>query len=528
MEQYCIYLRKSRADLEAEAHGEGETLARHEKILLELAKKQGLNVTQIYREIVSGETLAARPVMLRLLDEVEQGLWAGVLVVEIERLARGETIDQGIVAQAFKYSNTRIITPLKNFDPSNEFDEEYFEFGLFMSRREYRTINRRLVRGREAASKEGRWVSGATPYGYERVRVEGGKGWTLAVVPEQAEVVRYIFSLYTEGLRLPDGSVMDVGTSRIRIILEDMGVPSPSGGKSWFKHTISRILANPVYIGKVRWGCRRTKRGKVDGSVKPKRYFTDESTWIVVDGLHPPIVEPAVFEKAAAKLKISGATSVPFENALKNPFAGIAKCEKCGRTLVLNAQRKPALHCPSRFCDNVGVGLQLFEDKVMQALRDWVDVYELTVASGDDTESSAAQKTFLNSEIRKNKKALQTLNAQILKTHDLLEQGVYNTDTFLERSRILSQKIEEEEKRAADLAAALSALEVQETNRAAIVPQFKTILAVYSELQTPAEKNALLKKSLLSVFYRRDSRKGPKDNFEITLLPNLPSGYPKG
>ena len=32
---YCLYLRKSRADMEAEARGEGETLARHEKLLLD-------------------------------------------------------------------------------------------------------------------------------------------------------------------------------------------------------------------------------------------------------------------------------------------------------------------------------------------------------------------------------------------------------------------------------------------------------------------------------------------------------------
>ena len=104
MQPYCIYLRKSRADMEAEAHGEGETLARHEKLLLEVARRGQYNVTQIYREIVSGETIAARPVMQRLLQEVEQGLWDGVLVVEVERLARGDTIDQGIVAQAFTQS----------------------------------------------------------------------------------------------------------------------------------------------------------------------------------------------------------------------------------------------------------------------------------------------------------------------------------------------------------------------------------------------------------------------------------------
>ena len=30
MMSYCIYLRKSRKDLEAEQHGDGETLARHD------------------------------------------------------------------------------------------------------------------------------------------------------------------------------------------------------------------------------------------------------------------------------------------------------------------------------------------------------------------------------------------------------------------------------------------------------------------------------------------------------------------
>ena len=152
---YAMYLRKSRADREAEARGEMETLARHEKLLFETAKRMQITVSAVYKEIVSGETISARPVMQKLLAEIEQGIWDGVLVVEVERLARGDTIDQGIVSQAFKLSDTKIITPVKVYDPNNEFDEEYFEFGLFMSRREYNTIKRRLQRGRLASVREG-------------------------------------------------------------------------------------------------------------------------------------------------------------------------------------------------------------------------------------------------------------------------------------------------------------------------------------------------------------------------------------
>lgn len=74
-ENVCIYLRKSRADQEAELRGEGETLARHERILLDLAKSRNYSVGAIYREIVSGETISARPVMQQLLREVEAGSW---------------------------------------------------------------------------------------------------------------------------------------------------------------------------------------------------------------------------------------------------------------------------------------------------------------------------------------------------------------------------------------------------------------------------------------------------------------------
>lgn len=151
MEQYCIYLRKSRVDI---AKGEEDTLTRHETILTELANLRGLKVSKVYKEIVSGDTISARPVMQELLHDVELGVWNGVLVMEVERLARGDTIDQGIVAQTFKYSDTLIVTPTKTYDPNDEFDEEYFEFGLFMSRREYKTINRRLqAEGLQALKK---------------------------------------------------------------------------------------------------------------------------------------------------------------------------------------------------------------------------------------------------------------------------------------------------------------------------------------------------------------------------------------
>ena len=87
----AMYLRKSRADLEAEARGAFETLRTHEERLTKVAQDRGLVVGEIYRELVSGDTIAARPEMQRLLRDVRAGRWAGVIVTEISRLARGDT-----------------------------------------------------------------------------------------------------------------------------------------------------------------------------------------------------------------------------------------------------------------------------------------------------------------------------------------------------------------------------------------------------------------------------------------------------
>lgn len=280
---YCMYLRKSRADKELEARGEGETLSRHERALQMLATRLGLPVAAVYREIVSGETISSRPVMQTLLSEVEQGAWDGVFVMEVERLARGDTIDQGIVAQAFRCTNTRILTPAKIYDPSNESDEEYFEFGLFMSRREYKTINRRMQSGRLASVREGKYVGNIAPFGYDRVRLPDQKGFTLEPNKE-ANAVRLIFSLFCQrGCTIRE----------IVSLINDQKEYRPRKAASFTYSSIHDILENPVYIGKLRWNYRKTTPQLKDGVLT--RHRPRQSEYLLVQGLHPALISEECF-----------------------------------------------------------------------------------------------------------------------------------------------------------------------------------------------------------------------------------------
>ena len=276
--QYSLYLRKSRADLEAEERGEGETLARHEKMLIELARRYGFSIGKIYREIVSGESIEARPVVQELLKDVESGRWKGVLVVEVERLARGDTMDQGRVAKSFKFSNTKIITPIKIYDPNDEFDEEYFEFGLFMSRREYKTINRRLQRGRVSSVKEGKYVGSVAPFGYDRVKLVKDKGYTLAK-NDEAPVVEKMFQLYAYN---------EIAINEVVRRLNLAGY-KPRKAKEWTISAVKDILSNPIYIGKIRWDSRKTVKEYKNGKIVNTRPRNENYT--LCDGLHEPIID---------------------------------------------------------------------------------------------------------------------------------------------------------------------------------------------------------------------------------------------
>ena len=107
VDKVAIYLRKSR-DEDNEA--KEETLARHEKMLNDYCKRNKLNVVATYKEVVSGESISNRPEMQRLLEDVNLGLYTGVVCVEIERLSRGNQIDQCEILEVFKKSNTKIYT----------------------------------------------------------------------------------------------------------------------------------------------------------------------------------------------------------------------------------------------------------------------------------------------------------------------------------------------------------------------------------------------------------------------------------
>lgn len=509
-----MYLRKSRADAELEARGEMETLERHRTILLDYAKKNKLHITEIYKELVSGETIASRPVMQRLLDEVEQGKWDGVLVMEIERLARGDTIDQGIVARSFKYGNTKIITPLKTYDPANEYDEEYFEFGLFMSRREYKTINRRIQRGRVQSVKDGKFISSVAPYGYNKVKIKDAKGYTLEINKTESQVVRLIYEQYISGK----------GMTAIAEGLDKMGI-MPRRRNTWSKSTINDILKNPVYTGKIRWSYRPYKKTPNGSGIEVHREKNNDC--ILVPGLHEAIITDEMFDKAAQVRGHNSRQRTKKDAGLQNPLSGIVYCEKCGalmsRTGAGGHNKYNTLYCRNKQCSNISAPIFLIEEKIIEGLKEWLAGYKIEISR----RVNAGQNSSANQlSIDAIEKELAETEKQILNTYDLLERGIYTTEIFTQRNKFLTEKkqnfINALEKAKSQTNNYISAKNILEN----FIPGTAAILASYFTLNT-IQKNYVLKTLLENAVYSKDTpnTKGNAGNanFSVILSPRIPT-----
>lgn len=529
---YLMYLRKSRADKEAEARGEGETLARHEKFLTKLAGQRRLEIGAIYKELVSGETISARPKMQQLLIEVMQGMWDGVLVMEIERLARGDTKDQGTVAEAFKFSSTKIVTPNKTYDPNNDFDEEYFEFNLFMSRREYKTINRRIQRGRLSAFNDGWYIAGTAPYGYRKVKHKGDKGYTLEIIEAEAQIIQLIFDLYTKGEIQENGTCRRLGSYQLRDKLNQMCILNGSG-KRWSAPSIIDIIRNPIYAGQMRWQWRKVSKKMTNGSLVESRRKDDNC--MKVTGNFPAIITQEQFE-LAQKIRVNQPTSNPkSDNTLQNPLSGLIYCSKCGAQMTRAASNTklnyPVLRCPNNHCNNISAPVSLIEERLLSGLENWLSEYEFKWNFVEKSQYEDSSRNIKQSVISELEQQILTLDKQILNTYDLLEQEVYTIDIFKERLQVLKKKKGETGEQLQSLKTELILSEQRKKAKHDYIPEVKRILDVYKTIGDVYIKNSMLKNVLERAEYLKTERnkKGQafQANFELTLFPKLPKSLVK-
>lgn len=369
-EEVIQYLRKSRSDdpnMTIE-----EVLEKHEHMLRDFAVNHfGAPVPDcnVYREVASSETIDGRPEMLRLLRAIESPDIRAVLVIDVQRLSRGDLEDAGRLMKLLRYTNTQVITPMKTYDLRDEWDRDIFERELKRGNEYLEYFKKIQARGRLQSVQEGNYLGSKPPYGYDRAVIRIGKKNcpTLAVNKEQADVVRLIYELYVN---------KDWGAQRIANHLDSLGI-HPLHNAHWNPAVIKDILRNYHYIGKVVWNRRKTITVVDNQEVYKTRPWNENM--LIFDGRHEAIISEELFHAALARQGRSHRCRP--DTRVSNVFASILHCS-CGYSMSLRHDGRGSLRLScddQRHCKSGSIGYEELIDYICKVLTAYIDDFKIKV-----------------------------------------------------------------------------------------------------------------------------------------------------
>jgi site-specific DNA recombinase len=363
IKKVAIYSRKSRPD------ETDEVLKRQLAILVDMCVKNDWDY-EVFQEVGSSQDIH-RLELNKMLNKVQSYEYDAIVITDQDRLSRN-TGGFAQIKETLANYGVKVVTTTKIYDYTTQEDDFVSDINSIIAKQEYLNIKKRLVRGKRQSAKEGNWVGGKTPVGYEYDHK------SKKLVPDEyAPVVKRIFSLYLSGKTSTD----------IERQLELEGILTPTGSK-WNKARVSVVLANPVYKGTVIYG--KTKLSKVEKkpSGAPRQLKTGKDEQIVIENAHEAIVSPEDWEHAK-DIREGRLTKPPSARIGKVIFTGLIKCSLCGRVHSFQRRKGKELRitsCQTRHyaedgtytvCENKGTRLDNFEAVFFAKFEKFVRSLEL-------------------------------------------------------------------------------------------------------------------------------------------------------
>lgn len=291
------------------------------------------SVTSYLDRGITGTQAQKRPNFLRLIEDAMTGKIDMIVTREVSRFARN-TVETLNYVRELKEKGVEVYFVNDNIHSIRDNDGELrLTLMASLAQEESRKISERAKAGQYISRKNGVLYGTSRILGYTRVRSVHDKDKagrigdksvpTFVIDEDEADTVRRIFQLYREGC----------GLKEIKITLSKEGRKNSSGEVSWFESTISRVLSNPMYIGKQ----EQCKTEIVDYLTGKAKQLPKEER-VLVDGDFEPIIDEEVFREVQA-IKNAKAALVPKRNTASG----------AGRTAAEKWTQKLLCSCGSRF-----------------------------------------------------------------------------------------------------------------------------------------------------------------------------------
>ena len=207
----------------------------------------------------SGRTISDRSGFQQMMLDAQNGMFDEIWVHELHDFSRNLS-DVLYRMEDLKKMGVTVFFVRDNIRTDNSDGEFRIVMMAAFQQDESRRQSERIKHGHELSRAKGTIFGTGNVLGYDKVN------GNYVINPDQAETVRMIFDLCIKGY----------GAGKICNALKEQGKLTSTGKSDWQQTTVSRILKNPVYYGKVCY---------------PR---SNE----IVDGTHEPIVSEETFVKA--------------------------------------------------------------------------------------------------------------------------------------------------------------------------------------------------------------------------------------
>lgn len=237
----AIYSRKSKFT------GKGESVENQVELCKAYIRthygEKALENTQIYEdEGFSGADLK-RPAFQRMIEDVKKRRFSAIIVYRLDRISRNISDFSGLIEELSRL-DVAFVSIKEQFDTGTPMGRAMMYIASVFSQLERETIAERIRDNMHELAKTGRWLGGTTPTGYvsesvKSVTVDGKtkKACKLALIPEEAEIIKTIFMLFLESHSL---TITEAELMKRRIVTKN--------GNYFTRFSIKNILQNPVYL----------------------------------------------------------------------------------------------------------------------------------------------------------------------------------------------------------------------------------------------------------------------------------------
>lgn len=310
---------------------DGYSLEAQKNRMKAYAEFNGFEIVGEYEDAgKSGKSIEGRIEFSRMMDDIKSGKdgVSYVLVFKLSRFGRNAA-DVLSTLQVMQDFGVNLICVEDGIDSSKDAGKLMISVLSAVAEIERENIRVQTMEGRIQKAREGKWNGGFAPYGYT---LEKGE---LIINEEEAEAIRIIFDKYVN---------TDMGCTGIAKYLDNHGIEKKqrqNGQNPLFVATlIRRILKNPVYCGKIAYGRRKTE--KIHGT-RNDYHLVEQDDYLLVDGLHEPIVSEELWNDAQVKLLAMAKKYEKTDNGKGNKvhlLTGLLKCPICGAGMYGNKSIK--------------------------------------------------------------------------------------------------------------------------------------------------------------------------------------------